>query len=794
MHKKKILLSALFFPAIIWAQSTAQITGKVVNSDKKPVPSLKVILNNGEAETITDENGIYHFNNIPAGNYTLKVDDPEVTKTYSFTLKENDQLTYNFVQTSSAYQIQTVNVVANRKTIPSSTLRLGENLLVTPQNIQVIDQRLLNDQQILTTAEGLSRNVSGVRTITHQEEGSVGIAVRGFSASNLRNGMDVSGSFGPLREDMSFVDRVEFVKGPAGFMMGNTQPGGFYNIVTKKPVGREKGNVQLTLGSFNLYRAAADIEKKLSKDGKFWGRLNLMGSKNGSFQQYVEHEQYVINPSFKYLISDNTNVTFEYILSQNNFQGGFAKYAYGIDGFKEVKRSFSFSDPIIDPTRSWEHNIYGTINHNFNDNWLITGQFGYIRSQMQGESLYANYNDITLADDPKTGRKKGDTNRSLSINDALNTSTIGQVFTRGKFDTGNINHNILAGIDMGKKFYVADWSVLPQNVGPVFNIYNPVYGNLKKSDLPVYDRSKSLRERGANYLNNYSYTSFHLQDEVRFLENKLRIAAGFRYTSTVKTSAAEKGAEVKNSAVTPRFSITGLLTPTLTVYALYDENFQEQTGNLVNGGSADPSYGRNKEIGLKKTWFGGQLMTNLTFYHLTKTNILTAAGIQFPGLSEQTGKATSKGIEFDLNGNIGKNWSILFNYAYTDAKVTEDNDAKKIGSMLYGTAKHITNAWIKYTIAEGDLQGLGFSFGYEYQAKRAAWPVVLGKPYLPDDYFTLDLGVSYKRDNYQLSFLINNLTDRYNYVGFFPGAWGYTHYGWRATNPINFRLNLAYNF
>ena len=94
----------------------------------------------------------------------------------------------------------------------------------------------------------------------------------------------------------------------------------------------------------------------------------------------------------------------------------------------------------------------------------------------------------------------------------------------------------------------------------------------------------------------------------------------------------------------------------------------------------------------------------------------------------------------------------------------------------------------------GGLEGLGFSLGYEYQAKRAAWPVVTGKPYLPNDYFTLDLGVSYKRDNYQLSFLVNNLTDRYNYVGFYPGAWGYTHYGWRALNPINFRLNLSYNF
>ena len=98
---------------------------------------------------------------------------------------------------------------------------------------------------------------------------------------------------------------------------------------------------------------------------------------------------------------------------------------------------------------------------------------------------------------------------------------------------------------MGKKFYVADWSVLPQNVDPIFNIYNPVYGNLKKSDLPVYDRSKSLRERGANYLTDYSYTSFHLQDEARFLENKLRIAAGFRYTSTVKQVLQKKVLRLK---------------------------------------------------------------------------------------------------------------------------------------------------------------------------------------------------------------------------------------------------------
>lgn len=806
MFKNKILLGLIVLPAIAWAQDQNQVKGKITNQEDKPVINVKVILNDGEQIVYTNNIGEYQFSTLNNGSYDIRVDDPEIIESYTFIVNGNETIVYDFVKATSVYQLTTANVVANRTTIPSSTLRLGENLLVTPQNIQVIDQRLLNDQMILTTAEGLSRNVSGVRTITHQEEGSVGIAVRGFQASNLRNGMDVSGSFGPLREDMSFVDRVEFVKGPAGFMMGNTQPGGFYNIVTKKPMGNNRKSVQMTLGSNSLYRATADIDQKLSKDGKFLGRLNLMGTKKGNFQQYVEHEQFVVNPSFKYNISDDTNVTLEYIYSQNNFAGGFSKYAYGIDGFKEVKKSFTFNDPIVDPTKSWEHNVFGTINHNFNEDWMITAQFGYVRSEMEGASMYSNYNTIALKDDPITGAKKGDVTRNLSINDALNTTTVGQVFARGKFKTGSVNHTILGGLDTGKKFYVADWSVagsivdaskkLPTNEKGevIFNIYNPVYGNLTKNMLPTYDRSKSLRERGAAYLSDYSYMSVHIQDEARFLDNKLRIGAGLRYTSTTKESKADNGREVKNNAVTPRFSITGLITPTFTVYALYDESFQEQTGVLLDGGSADPSLGKNKEIGFKKTWFGGKLMTNLTAYHLTKTNMLTSAGNENPGKYEQSGEATSKGIELDVNGTINRNWNILFNYAYTDAKVTKDNDPKKVGGMLYGTAKHISNAWVKYTITDGDLEGLGFSVGYEYQAKRAVWPVVQDHKYLPDDLFSLDLGVSYQKSNYQIALLVNNVTDRYNYVGHYPGAWGYTHYGWRVVNPLGFRLNLAYTF
>lgn len=788
LTKKKIyrLLTGclLLLSSMAYAQTSSKISGTVSDREGNVLAGVTVLLNGGDQKTATNEQGFYTFTNLPSGDYVIRANYLGLFEERSTSISGQNFIVLDIKLSKQDRQLDAVNISVNRKTIPSSTLRLSKNLLVTPQNIQIIDQNTLSDQMILSTAEGFTKNVSGARTVYHQEEGGAGIYVRGYAASNLRNGMDVSGSFGPLREDMAFIERIEFVKGPAGFMMGNTQPGGFYNIVTKKPRADAQNMARITLGSFGLYRGEVDVTSKLSEDGKLLGRFNLMGTKKGSHVMNVNHEQFVINPSFRYTLSDKTDLTLEYIYSQNAFTGGFSKYAYGLHGFKEVPESFSFSDPIIKPTVVKEHNVYATINHLLSDNWMLTGQLGYINSAMQGESMYTFFNSIDSV---------GNVYRRLAVNDALNTSVVGQIFTKGNFKIGEANNFVLAGLDMGTKTYVADWTNLPDTIGGKFNIYDPVYGNLLAKDIPVYDRSKPLRERGAMYLTEYTYYSVHLQDEIHLLEDRLRLGAGLRYTTTTRTSAASKGQRVENSAVTPRFSITGLLTPTFTAYALYDQSFQEQTGTLLGGAPVDPSRGINMELGLKKTWFDGNLLAGITAYHLTRTNITTALGPDNPGFVEQSGEATSKGIEVDVNGRLGRSWNIILNYAYTDAKITEDNDPNRVGMMLSGTAKHITNAWLKYTIQEGNFKGLGFMGGYEFQNKRAAWPVTVEK-YLPDNLFILDLGASYKKDNYQFSVLMNNVTDRYNYTGHYPGAWGYSHYGWRSLPPRSFRLSLAYNF
>ncbi|EHO12795.1 TonB-dependent siderophore receptor [Myroides odoratimimus] len=790
---KFILTGLLLINISTYAQEKGNIKGTVVSHNQEKLAGTTITLNNNLFKTVSDNNGYYLLENIESGKYLITLQYKNSITKDSIVIPANQTVIKDFMLFDDNNETLDAVVINTNKNIrSSSSLRTAANLLDVPQNIQVIDKGLMDDQISMTMSDAIAQNVSGVRSVLHQEQASAGIYVRGYGASNLRNGMDISGSFGPIREDNTFIERVEFVKGPAGFMMGNTQPGGFYNIVTKKPTGSNKTTVKTILGSYNLYRAEVDVDTKLTKDERLLFRINGMATKASSFQLYNKNNYLSLAPSLKYNISDDTNITFEYIFNSNEFEGGFSKYAYSKKEFKELPRKFTFTDPIIDPTMIKEHNVFINLNHRLSADWNLTAKLGYVEATMEGESLYSIYNSI---DD------KGNVQRALSVNDAYNSAKVGQVYMNGKFKiTDQIKNNVLFGLDMGQKEHMADWSEVADDkgviipVGPLFNIYNPVYGKLTKKDIPTYDRSRSLRERAAGNIQEYSYISLYVQDEFLLLDEKLRLGLGVRYTSTEKTTSASKGDVVKNQAYTPRFSITYNISPSFSAYALYDQSFQEQVGQLENNKTADPSKGTNKEFGLKKTWFEKKLFTSLAFYQVDKTNILTPRDASANNqIMVQSGKATSKGVEFDLNGQITDGLTLTMNYAYTDAKITEDNNPAKKGQLLPGTAKHSTNAWLTYRVQSGTFEGLGFSLGYQYQKDRSQAPVQ-AKKFLPDDYFTLDGGVSYKKNNYAFNLIVNNITDRYNYVGHFPGAWGYTHYGWRATTPLSFKLSLAYTF
>ena len=241
-----------FSTATSFAQSTGSIKGTVQTSDNKPAEGVSVTVKRLNRTTIADNNGAFTIKNIPAGSYTLivtLVGNNDVQQ--NVTIVAGETATVNINLSLSNNELNQVVVLSNKSAFKtnrvSSSLRLQSPILEIPQNIQVVTGKLIQDQQINNMLEGVTRNVSGATRVEHWDN-YANITMRGSQVAAFRNGMNVSTTWGPLTEDMSLVERIEFVKGPAGFMLSNGNPSGFYNVVTKKPSGRNKGEASLSAG------------------------------------------------------------------------------------------------------------------------------------------------------------------------------------------------------------------------------------------------------------------------------------------------------------------------------------------------------------------------------------------------------------------------------------------------------------------------------------------------------------------------------------------------------------------
>ena len=202
------------------------------------------------------------------------------------------------------------------------------------------------------------------------------IYMRGSKIPAFRNGMNVEMPWGPLSEDMSMVERVEFVKGPAGFMMANGEPGGFYNVVTKKPAGRTRASASLTVGSFSTLRATADFDGKILEDNTLLYRLNVMGQQKDSHRDFGYNDRHAVAPVLRYNFDDQTALTAEYTYQYSEFHqpGG---YVASPEGYGTLPRDFTASDPKIGPSNVNDHSLFVTLDHQLGSQWSLTGKLAY---------------------------------------------------------------------------------------------------------------------------------------------------------------------------------------------------------------------------------------------------------------------------------------------------------------------------------------------------------------------------------------------------------------------------------
>jgi iron complex outermembrane receptor protein len=664
-----------------------------------------------------------------------------------------------------------------------------------------VSGQTLKDQQIISMSDGVIRNVSGAVRLEHWGDMYTNITMRGSQIQAFRNGFNIVTSFwGPLTEDMSFVDHIEFVKGPAGFMLSSGDPSGLYNVVTKKPTGITKGEATVMAGSYDFYRASVDLDGKFDKKGKFLYRFNGSFQNKGSHRPFEHNDRYVIAPVLSYQIDDKTKITLEYNLQHANMTEVGSFYVFGADGggYATMPRNFTMTQPGIPDTKMNDHSGYFTFEHKFDDNWKLTAQTAYFKYLQEGYSSWPSAvgpADIYLDEDevPDNSLAYGKVVRNVGIWDAESDMFLGQLFVNGKFNTGAVSHKVLGGVDMGNKEYYADFyqSHNLDTFDKPFDVFNPDYGT-PANGLPNFDRETPLRKRSFGGMIT-KYAAGYIQDELGFLDNRLRLTLAARYTWI---NQANWGDVQEDTHITPRVGLSYSITPNTSVYGLYDQAFTPQSGITQNGDEVKPLTGNNIEFGIKRDWFDGSWSTTLSAYRIIKKNELTADPTNGPNdiFKVILGEKRAQGVELDLRGKIIDGLNLIANYAFTESIVT-DSRVKGIteGSSLFGFSKHTANGWLNYTVSSGKLKGIGASVGGTYLVGRQTDSWATGLQKLPD-YFKLDGGLSYETGKMKFTANVFNILDKYLYSGSYYASRNVNTYYWQTEQPRNFRVGITYKF
>ena len=311
----------LTFPLFVFANDHKNnefgtIKGVVSTTDGQPAAHVSVLIKNTGKGTTTDEKGNFEIEKIKPGVYILVISlsgygdsaiAVEVKQNETFFVKVQLSVTYAELKKVIVEEGLLKKYV---ETNLSASMHLNLPLIEIHQNITVISRQLLADQGLISISEAL-RTVSGVEK-TDGGLNDYQLNIRGTDATDYEGRNGVFGYWWNQQEDIAMLEKIEFVKGPASFIVSHSEPGGFVNNITKQPVKEPIASVNAAYGSFNLMRLTADFGGGVTKAAKFTYRINAGIHNQDRAFRFGRASRYFTCGAVKYEPGEKTAITAEY--------------------------------------------------------------------------------------------------------------------------------------------------------------------------------------------------------------------------------------------------------------------------------------------------------------------------------------------------------------------------------------------------------------------------------------------------------------------------------------------------
>ena len=643
----------------------------------------------------------------------------------------------------TTYNLQEVVIQSAKKARPQIT-KLDVPMKYLPLSVNGIESKSLEIRGIRNIQDAV-RFMPGIRIQTSYGAFQQ-ISVRGFDHAVLmidgvRDERSAINNSYPV-PDLSAVESIELLKGPASVLYGHSAVGGILNIVRKAPTERQTLNARIAYGSFE------NKEATLGLGGKLLGPVNYYANVNYADQTGWRDNG---NRRFSGYLALNAQLT------SNDFidiRTGFNRDYYGTEiGLPDIMTQdiYNTSDnqlymhkndmlPGLDKTarynnesdfmRNYSWNISGQYTHQFSEsmklvdrlsftsddiNYFGTEELDYLESD---EPIYNHYYWKSPTE------KKYICLDTVYLSFPLRFSHIAKTVSNslelnGHFYTGEVKHNYMGGYS-----FVA----LNRTSYSGYNLGEDVQGPGLYSHVSVYDPHSMgymiSRFSEATVTHHYA-NSIYLQDMIE-LNDQWKILAAlrgdfYRYLSAEATTPTGKREyenhgsfnRVRNKALTYRFGAVYLPHPNTSLYASFASFFKpirtfyrdnviyvdangERFNPTRNEEVFKPENGYQAEVGIKYD-LSRFLQANASLFYIRKMNstatLTNSYQTEVDGQTKkltvigQVGVQDSKGFDFDVTVTPLPTLAFTLGYGFNDSKIREMKEVKdpELANAIYGS-------------------------------------------------------------------------------------------------------------
>ncbi len=637
-----------------------------------------------------------------------------------------------------------------------------------PQSVSVLTRQQIEDQHLTTVDQALAK-IPGVTMISNDASQSQ-YYIRGFSPESMVDGSPtLSGLNGYQQFDTAIYDRVEVLKGPAGLLMGQGSPSGVVNFVKKTPKDIFGASLLTSIGSWANKRAELDVTGPLGEEKRVRWRGVLAGTDRNFYFKSSHDTKWTGFGTVEVDLTQQTTLTLSAVHQDDKapvFSGLPAYVATG--AFIDASRS-------TNPYPTWAKYLWNTqeytaaLEHRFDNAWTAKVSYTKRYQEFEFKDAYPS-TGIDAAGNATYARRWNVWNYERDSADA---------FVRGPIELFGRTHELLLGANY------AFWGSQGKRV-----TYSTVPGNIFNPDSTV---TEPFGDFTSGTRSEQSQWGVYGQSKIQIFEPLSVILGGRLSWYDSRSRATEPSVQTPwthsgetDGRLSPYAAAVYQLTKGINAYASYSDIFVPQSQVKWGGGTLDPRVGSQYEVGLKGEFLDGKLQASGALFYIEDTGRSYADPAHL-NYYLNAGKAESKGIEFEVSGEILRGWQATagYTYNYTELVKASSYQGTPISEWL---PRHSFKLWNQYTVQDGTFKGLSAGLGvvaYSSSSDTGTVPVRFQDPYAVVD---LQLGYEFNK-HLKANFAVNNVFDTV-YRTRIGGLNTYNTYG----DPRNFLLTVKATF